>query len=149
MRPREITQPVPKTSTRVVCLKSPPIDLTTPRAGSIMDNRGIAMADKPLRDAKGHYIKGQCGNQSGRTVGSVSIMTVLKRKLRENPQLVEDIADQFIRIARRKNYKQLEAMKELFDRLDGRVVETHKVEIENPVVIQFVPAPLDNKGATV
>ena len=88
------------------------------------------------RDDKGHFLPGQSGHPEGRPPDSVSLVTVLKRILRENPKDGEAIIQSLIKEGKTGN---LGAQKELLDRIDGKVAERHIIE-EIPIKLIFVPA---------
>ena len=87
---------------------------------------------KPYR-----WKKGQSGNPEGRPTGSISIVERLKAYLRRHPEEIEAIVLALVKEGRLGN---LAATKEMLDRIDGKVVDTHKIEGEVPITIQFVPA---------
>ena len=67
--------------------------------------------------------------------------------LRRHPELVDQLAEQWVTIGLQANPSQLQAIDKIADRLDGKVAETHKLEGDLPLFIQFVPAHtiLDSK----
>jgi len=81
--------------------------------------------------------KGQSGNPEGRPTGVISLTETLKKMLRRNPEALEDIVTALIEEGRLGN---MVATKEMLDRVDGKVAETHRIEGELPVRIEFVPA---------
>ena len=80
---------------------------------------------------------GQSGNPEGRPTGSISLTETLKAMLRRNPEALEEIVIALINEGRMGN---MVATKEMLDRVDGKVAETHKIEGELPVKLLFVPA---------
>ena len=98
---------------------------------------------QPARDKSGHYLPGRVSNPVGRPADkrSISLITVLKRRFREKPELADEITQQLLKLARRKGVYQMQAIKEILDRIDGKPVDNHNVKMENPVSIRFVPAP--------
>jgi len=96
-------------------------------------------ATKPGRDARGFFAKGN-RLQPSSIERSPSLVSILKRQLRENPEDAEAIVKQLIRLGKKGGLSQLNAIKEIFDRLDGKAVETHKVDVDNSVTLLFVPA---------
>ena len=87
---------------------------------------------KPFR-----WKKGQTGNPEGRPTGSISVVESLKAYLRRHPDELEQIVISLVKEGRLGN---MVATKEIIDRVDGRVVETHKITGNLPVILQFVPA---------
>ena len=90
---------------------------------------------------------GQSGNPSGKTRGNPSLINSLMKYLRRHPELVDQLAEQWVKIGIQSNPSQLQAIDKIADRLDGKVAETHKLEGDLPLFIQFVPAHtiLDSK----
>ena len=85
-----------------------------------------------------HWWKpGQSGNPQGRGHNKVSIVESLKAYLRRHPEAIEEIVEALVKEGAIGN---LIATKELLDRIDGKVTETHKIEGELPIKILFVPA---------
>ena len=83
---------------------------------------------------------GQSGNPSGRPKLPVSIVQKLKELLTTQPELADKVASELVNLGTKPNFQQLQAIKELLDRIDGKVAERHKIDLEMPVTIQFVPA---------
>lgn len=84
--------------------------------------------------------KGQSGNPAGRPPNPVSLTAILNRKLAEHPEDAEAIVNALIALGKRPSLTQLGAIDKIFDRVDGKVAETHRIEGEFPVRIMFVPA---------
>ena len=84
--------------------------------------------------------KGQSGNPDGRPTGSISLVERLKAHLRRHPEDVENIIQGLVALGIDPSASQLGAIKEMMDRVDGKVTETHKIEGELPIRIEFVPA---------
>jgi hypothetical protein len=87
--------------------------------------------------------KGQSGNPSGRTKGTPSLVDELKKWLRRHPEDAEKIIAALIKEGTKGN---ITATREMLDRVDGKVVETHKLETDLPVQVIFVPAKEELKG---
>jgi hypothetical protein len=102
----------------------------------------------PAREGGGKWKKGFSGNPRGKPKGSVSLVALIRRRLEENPEMADKLVDQLLGLGKKKNYKQLEAIKELLDRVDGRVTEKHKIESDQPATIIFVPAGSAPKEAS-
>lgn len=68
--------------------------------------------------------KGTSGNPKGRPP---SIMTALRRKLREDPTILDSLADALLDPAQDQSFPHL---KEVLERLDGKVADRHRVEYE-------------------
>ena len=94
------------------------------------------------RDKKGRFIKGLSGNPGGTPVGTISLQARLRKRLIEHPEKADAIADGLIALA---IGRELGAIKEAFDRIDGKATETHRIEGELPIKLIFVPvAQLEN-----
>ena len=81
---------------------------------------------------------GQSGNPGGRPAGKS--ITAELRKLIDSGTNAQDMAKILYEMAKRMSPDQLRAFKELLDRTDGKVAETHKIEGDIPVTIVFKPA---------
>ena len=82
---------------------------------------------------------GETLNPGGRPAGKS--ITAELRKLIDSGTNAEDMAQILLDIAKAKlNISQMAAFKELLDRTDGKVAETHKIEGDIPVTIVFKPA---------
>ena len=96
---------------------------------------------KPQRDKKGHYLPGQSGNPMawgcGRKPGAISLVNRLRNYLNAHPEEAEAIIVGLIKEGKLGN---VVATREIFERIDGKVVETHKIEGELPIRLIFVPA---------
>lgn len=80
---------------------------------------------------------GKSGNPAGKAKGTVSITAALKRYLRDHPAEVDKVVVALVKHAQSGN---AQILKELLDRIDGRVVERHHLEGDLPITLQFVPA---------
>ena len=96
------------------------------------------------RSSSGRFIKGndagwqpgQSGNPGGR---QKDILTPLLREFLNADNEAEKIAvvKELIGIAKTKGMRgQVAALREIFDRIDGKVPETHKIESDVPIIIQ-------------
>ena len=84
---------------------------------------------------------GQSGNPGGKQAGKS--ITAELRKLINSGTNAEDMAQILYNMCKRMSPDQMRALKELLDRTDGKVMETHKVELDVPVTIIFKPAGED------
>jgi hypothetical protein len=85
---------------------------------------------------------GQSGNPKGRPPKLISITSQLKEHLCEIDEATEKtkaeiIVEKLIDLALAGN---LEAIKEIMNRVDGKVVERHEIENKTPVTLVFMPA---------
>ena len=83
------------------------------------------------------FVKGISGNPSGHPKDEVSLTAQVKLLLRQNPERARKIADKLIKIAE-NGY--LPAIELVWNRVDGKLVETRRVEGELPIRLLFVPA---------
>jgi len=90
------------------------------------------------RDWHGRYLPGYRGGYSkGRSVGTLSLVNILRHQLTEHPEDAKEIVKALIAMGKEK---ELGAIKEMLDRIDGKVVERHQVEGELPIKLVFIPA---------
>ena len=82
------------------------------------------------------YQPGESGNPGG-VPGGKSITAEL-RKLIDKGTNAEDVAQVLYDIAMKGSRAQVEALKELLNRTDGKVPDTHKIESDVPIIIQPV-----------
>ena len=80
--------------------------------------------------------KGQSGNPAGRPVGKLSLTTQLKKFLEANPDRVLNVVQALYRAALTGN---IQALQEIFNRIDGKVTERHELEAKVPVTLVFQP----------
>lgn len=102
--------------------------------------RKYTVTDKETRGQhlKPHQWKqGQSGNPKGRPVKNLSLVSLVKEHLESHPEDAKAVAIALISMAKGQDMR---AIAELLDRVDGKVAETHRIEGELPVTIQFVPA---------
>lgn len=66
----------------------------------------------------------------GRPAGSVSLVSALKRKLRENPEKVDQIVDSWIRIAKEGSKGSVGYFNKLIEHLDGKVPDEKIVRVQ-------------------
>jgi len=89
----------------------------------------------PEMEAK-KWQPGQSGNPGGVPKGKS--ITAELRKLIDKGTNAEDMAQILFKIAEKGSRAQMEALKELLNRTDGKVPDTHKIESDVPVIIQPV-----------
>ena len=78
---------------------------------------------------------GQSGNPGGRPAGKS--ITAELRKLIDSGTNAQDMALILYEMAKRMSPAQLSAFKELLDRTDGKVPDTHKIESDIPINLTF------------
>lgn len=83
------------------------------------------------------FKEGESGNPGGKPVGKS--ITAELRKLIEKGTNAEDMARILYEMAKRMSPDQMRAFKELLDRTDGKVPDTHKLESDVPITIIFKP----------
>ncbi len=81
---------------------------------------------------------GESGNPGGKQAGKS--ITAELRKLIDSGTNAEDMAKILCALCKKMGPDQMKALRELLDRTDGKVAETHKVEMDVPVTIIFKPA---------
>lgn len=97
----------------------------------------VAPPFKIVRGERGRFAKGYSGCPSGQPPDTPSLVRLLKKRLREHPEEAEAIVRALVGLGKTGDMR---AIDQLLDRIDGKVAETHKIEGEMPVLIQFVPA---------
>ncbi len=80
--------------------------------------------------------KGEIPNPLGNPTNYVSLSWELKKYLTEHPEEAREVVFALVREAKAGN---IIAIREIIDRVDGKVVETHKLE-GFPLQLVFVPA---------
>ena len=123
---------------------SPSARLATEMLGARLDTDGEKPKEKrPYHRKKAWQLqphqwkKGQSGNPKGRPVKNLSIVSLIKERLESHPEEAETIALALINLAKDKN---LWAIESVMNRIDGKVIEQHRIEGELPVRIEFIPA---------
>ena len=81
------------------------------------------------------YQPGVSGNPGGEHKGKS--ITAELRKLIDKGTNAEDTAQILYDIARKGSRAQMEALKELLNRTDGKVPDTHKIESDIPISLIF------------
>lgn len=90
------------------------------------------------RDSEtGQFVKGHSGNPGGMPGRTVSLVALLRKRLVEYPEDAQAIVDSLVKMGKTR---ELGAIKELLDRVDGKVAERHKIDMEMPIKLVFVPA---------
>lgn len=82
------------------------------------------------------FKKGQSGNPSGRPKGAVSIVTMLKQLLREDPKRARKVAENILDQAAADDPKALGFARTLLERIDGPVPTRIEGEDGGPISIQ-------------
>ena len=83
------------------------------------------------------WVKGQSGNPNGRPKGTLSLVSLLKQQLLDNPGEAKEIVKAFVEQGK---VGDMRAIEELLNRIDGKVIERHKLEAEIPITLLFQPA---------
>lgn len=89
------------------------------------------------RDSKGRFLKGWAGNPNGSSGKAISLVYILRKRLTEHPEEAESIINTLIKMGKER---ELGAIREIIDRIDGKSVETHRIEGELPIRLIFMPA---------
>ena len=103
-----------------------------------IDDVGLAKQGRNTAFIDNQWKPGQSGNPGGRPVGKS--ITAELRKLIDSGTNAQDMAKILYALCKRLGPDQMKAFKELLDRTDGKVAETHKIEGDIPVTIIFKPA---------
>jgi hypothetical protein len=82
------------------------------------------------------FKKGQSGNPGGRPKGSISLVNLIRRRLTENPELADAIADNLIALAAQGDQKAINAIREILDRVDGKVPQQVDAKVEGDIVVR-------------
>ena len=82
----------------------------------------------PERDERGRLLPGNTANPNGRPKDSISIKSAIKKRLKENPDLLEEITTYFLR----------ENRELLWQMLEGRPSQKMEGDAENPFIVQIV-----------
>lgn len=100
----------------------------------------------PPKDTR--WKAGQSGNPKGRPKNTVYFSEMLRDQLDQVPDAIDGepntktwlelIRDTLLRAAVKGNQPAL--IKELLDRIEGKVAEKHRIDAENPVTLVFMPA---------
>ena len=97
------------------------------------------MADqRDDRNAKGQFVQGNPGGPGrppGAGAGVPSLMVAIKNKLRENPELLDELADNVIRLALGGDRGAINAIRTLLERLDGQVPQ--RIELDTDATVEF------------
>ena len=96
----------------------------------------------PIRNAKGQYVPGVSGNPTGSLKGYVRFADMLKRELattdRRKRTRLQIIAERVVRMAMAGD---MDAVRWIADRVDGRVAQTLDVNSQHQVnVVPWLPA---------
>lgn len=83
------------------------------------------------------FKKGQCGNPGGRPKGTKSLNDALRGILRKRGQM-DKVAKALFDLA--VDCKHFPALQEIFNRIDGKVVEKHEIEGKSSITLIFSPA---------
>ena len=103
------------------------------------------MDERANRAEDGKWLPGKSGNPSGRPKMPLSLTKILKELLETEPEEAEAIVKAHIKQGK---YGDMRAITELYDRIDGKVLERHKIETE-PITLTFVPAKELKEGDNV
>mgnify|MGYP001579450326 CR=1 FL=1 len=110
----------------------PPEELPKKRKYTVTDKATRGQGIIPHR-----WKKGQSGNPKGRPVNALSLTARLNKKLTDHPEIADAVVNALIAEAKSRNIRAIEIT---FDRVDGKVPDTHKITGAFPIRIEFVPA---------
>ena len=90
------------------------------------------------RPPEEHQFKpGQSGNPKGNPKGTVSLVAALRRRLRDNPDELEDIVENLAKMAAGNDAKALKAIQTIMDRMDGPVARRIEGADGGPIKIDL------------
>lgn len=96
------------------------------------------------RDEHGRILPGSGPlNPGGRPKGSVSLKTIMLRKLAEDPARAERIVSQWLNKAEAGEFQHL---KELLERVDGSVKQQSQIEVTGRTLVEVEREP-DGRGS--
>ncbi len=108
------------------------------------DSKSETALAKPVtqevRDASGRFLPGVSGNPHGSPGKAISLRYHLKNHLAENPGDVDALIKSLVVLGKSKGINQLGAIKEAFDQVDGKPIETRRIDADVSVFVEFVPA---------
>lgn len=110
-----------------------------------LGNPNIAEEGKPY-----HWKPGQSGNPNGRPPKDICITSLVKEFLEQEAKdgktHAQLVAEAIVKLAEDYHFKgNVSAIRELLDRIEGRVPETHKVEADVPISIVFKKVDKEDK----
>jgi len=105
-----------------------------------MNNNELSQEQRTNREISNanliQFKPGESGNPGGKRQGKS--ITAELRKLIDSGTIAEEIALVLLELAKKGNRNQVNALKELLDRTDGKVLDTHRIEGDVPVVINYI-----------
>jgi hypothetical protein len=104
-----------------------------------MDNGDTSpVKQEESRDSQGRFVPGVSGNPNGRPTKEKIISDVLLKMLRDKPELISALATTLLELSLKK--KDMVAIKEVLDRLEGRTVQRNELTGEDggDIVINLV-----------
>ena len=87
------------------------------------------------RDSYGRFLPGVSGNQSG-AVSGPSLSRVLREWFTTHPDDLLAFIEAGVKLALKGKF---EFYNLIWNRLDGKLIETHQIDSENPVTLVFMP----------
>ncbi len=118
---------------------TPAVDLTEQETNITQEQR----TNREISNANLVPIKpGEALNPGGRPKGesiTAQLRSMLNEKDKDGKSNAEKIAELLIREAQKPNSRHLAALiKEILDRTEGKVLDTHKIEGDIPVTINYI-----------
>jgi len=90
----------------------------------------------------GQWRKGVSGNPAGRPRKQLTITSRLREYLEKHPLELDKIIRAFVATCQRG---ETQAIRELLDRLEGKVAEKHEIEGQLPIKLVFQPIVRETK----
>ena len=101
-------------------------------------------AGEPTRGKHRPWRPGESGNPAGRPKGTFSLTAQLRKFLLDDPNKVRTLLTSLYEMATK--HKNIQAAQEIFNRIDGKVIERHEIEGQLPIMLVFTPAQGIEKG---
>ena len=126
---------------------SPSVELASELLGANLKADSEKAKKRPYtvtdRKTRGNHLKkhqwkkGQSGNPKGRPIKNLSLVSLVKERLEAHPEEAKAIALALIAMAKSKDMR---AIEELLNRIDGKVAEKHQMEGVMSIKLLFIPA---------
>lgn len=98
----------------------------------------MAPSEKSLKNLK-HFKKGESGNPNGRPLGVISVVTRMREKFRDNPELLDDFLERYM--------KNPQNEKHITEMLDGKPFARGEMKLDLPTSLIEIIGGITNKEA--